>query len=318
MNNNGLRWARCCLVVTLTLLLSLSSLMPAFSARRSRVRGDTTASHAAGKRKARTSRSSQTYSKQKVARSSGRSRSASRRAQHTGPVITGQGVSLRAGVGTGCRRITLLEKGTRVRVIGKRNGWLRVRLPNGRTGWTRADFVAGSHRIERESRVSSSRRRRSLRGERGHVARRPDAAQNRRGTRFSRYTPEPDAPIPTRDIVRTAYAYRGTPYRYGGSSRGGFDCSGFTSFLYRQKGIQLPHSASAQFHRGRKVSLEELQPGDLVFFSTVRRGISHVGMYVGDGKFVHASSRRRGGVRVDRLDTGYYRERFRGARRYTD
>lgn len=214
----------------------------------------------------------------------------------------------------------LLEKGTRVRVIGKRSGWLRIRLSNGRTGWTRADFVAGSHRIEREGGVSSARRRRSLREERDRVARRFDAsvAQNRRGTRFSRYTPEPDAPAPTRDIVRTAYAYRGTPYRYGGSSRGGFDCSGFTSFLYRQKGIQLPHSASAQFHRGRKVSLEELQPGDLVFFSTVRRGISHVGMYVGDGKFVHASSRRRGGVRVDRLDTGYYRERFRGARRYTN
>lgn len=124
-----------------------------------------------------------------------------------------------------------------------------------------------------------------------------------------------DTPPSGGDIVRTAYAYRGTPYVYGGESRGGFDCSGFTSYIYRKKGVSLPHSASAQFNQGREVSKGELKPGDLVFFHTVTKGISHVGMYVGNGKFVHASSRRSGGVRVDSLNSGYYQERFRGARR---
>jgi cell wall-associated NlpC family hydrolase len=117
------------------------------------------------------------------------------------------------------------------------------------------------------------------------------------------------------DIVRTAYAYRGTPYRYGAAGRGGFDCSGFTSYIYGRKGVSLPHSARGQFHSGHEVSRSGLKAGDLVFFHTVTPGISHVGMYVGNGKFVHASSRRSGGVRVDSLSSGYYSSAFRGARR---
>ncbi len=132
-----------------------------------------------------------------------------------------------------------------------------------------------------------------------------------------RYTPEASAPGANTDIVRSAYSYRGTPYRYGGSARGGFDCSGFTSYLYRQKGVNLPHSARAQATMGQEVDKANLKAGDLVFFHTVTPGISHVGMYVGDGKFVHASSRRSGGVRVDSLNSGYYNQRFRGARRYS-
>ena len=127
--------------------------------------------------------------------------------------------------------------------------------------------------------------------------------------------PEADRPAAGTDIVRTAYAYRGTPYVYGGSGRGGFDCSGFTSYLYRQKGVALPHSARAQFRSGKRVSQGELKEGDLVFFHTVTPGISHVGMYVGGGKFVHASSRRSGGVRVDSLNSGYYSKAYRGATR---
>jgi len=84
--------------------------------------------------------------------------------------------------------------------------------------------------------------------------------------------------------------------------------------VYGEKGVDLPHSAAAQFGRGSRVAKGSLKSGDLVFFSTTRRGISHVGIYVGDGKFVHASSAR-GRVRVDSLAEGYYSDRFRGARR---
>ncbi len=131
------------------------------------------------------------------------------------------------------------------------------------------------------------------------------------------YRSEAPAPQASTDIVRSAYSYRGTPYRWGGSAKGGFDCSGFTSYLYRQKGVNLPHSARAQAGMGQKVDKANLKAGDLVFFHTVTPGISHVGMYVGDGKFVHASSRRSGGVRVDSLNSGYYSQRLRGARRYS-
>lgn len=135
---------------------------------------------------------------------------------------------------------------------------------------------------------------------------------SRRGTR---YIPEAERPEATTDVVRTAYAYRGTPYRYGGAGRGGFDCSGFTSYLYAKKGVSLPHTARGQFQMGHKVDRGGMKPGDLVFFHTVTSGISHVGVYAGNGKFVHASSRRSGGVRVDSLDSGYYKHAFRGARR---
>ncbi len=117
------------------------------------------------------------------------------------------------------------------------------------------------------------------------------------------------------DLVRQGLSYRGTPYRWGGAGRGGFDCSGFTSYLYAQKGISLPHSARSQFTYGHAVSRDALKEGDLVFFHTVTPGISHVGMYIGGGQFVHASSRRSGGVRTDTLTSGYYSQRLVGARR---
>jgi cell wall-associated NlpC family hydrolase len=84
----------------------------------------------------------------------------------------------------------------------------------------------------------------------------------------------------------------------------------------RQRGIKLPHSASAQARLGSPVSSDSLQPGDLVFFSTYRPGISHVGMYLGDGRFIHAANSRRD-VRIDTLTEGYYANRLKAARRIT-
>jgi peptidoglycan endopeptidase LytF len=116
-------------------------------------------------------------------------------------------------------------------------------------------------------------------------------------------------------LIREALAARGTRYRWGGASRGGFDCSGFTRYLFaRIAGMKLPHSASAQAKLGKKVTREVLKPGDLLFFRTYRRGISHVGLYIGGDKFVHAASTRRR-VRVDSLNEPYYRNRFVTARR---
>jgi cell wall-associated NlpC family hydrolase len=117
-----------------------------------------------------------------------------------------------------------------------------------------------------------------------------------------------------RDIVDHARDFVGTPYRMGGASSRGVDCSGLVFSVFRSFGIALPRTSSAQAGFGRKVDRSQLRPGDLVFFRTYGRGVSHVGIYSGGGEFIHASTRARR-VRFDRLDNKYFRKRFVVARR---
>lgn len=121
------------------------------------------------------------------------------------------------------------------------------------------------------------------------------------------------------DIAATAKQYLGTGYVYGGASPRGFDCSGFTMYVYSQHGYSLPHSATSQWQSGlgtRVYSISELQPGDLVFFNdpsrNAGRACSHAGIYTGDGQFIHSSSSRSGGVIVSSLTSGYYNTYFVG------
>ena len=117
----------------------------------------------------------------------------------------------------------------------------------------------------------------------------------------------------TSRIVLTAQRYLGVPYVWGGTSPGGFDCSGFTQYVFALNGVKLPRTADIQFEVGIPVRYEQLQPGDLVFFSTYEPGPSHNGIYLGGGRFINASSSR--GVAVDRLDNAYWSSRYLGARR---
>lgn len=114
-------------------------------------------------------------------------------------------------------------------------------------------------------------------------------------------------------VTHTALRYIGVPYAWGGTSFNGVDCSGFVQAVFEHNGIDLPRTADGQFETGRPVRSDDLQPGDLVFFQTYAPGASHVGIYLGRGRFVHASSSD--GVRVDALATAYYAERYIGARR---
>jgi hypothetical protein len=120
----------------------------------------------------------------------------------------------------------------------------------------------------------------------------------------------------TSELVVTALGFLGVPYRRGGNSaESGFDCSGFVRAVYSQTvGLVLPRRANEQAAVTDKIEKRELQPGDLVFFNTMRRAFSHVGIYVGDGKFVHAP-RSGAKVRVEDMDSSYWRRRFDGARR---
>jgi peptidoglycan DL-endopeptidase CwlO len=114
--------------------------------------------------------------------------------------------------------------------------------------------------------------------------------------------------------VATALSYRGVPYRNGGSDPSGFDCSGFVQWVYAQQGLALPREVRDQYQFGSKIDRDEVQPGDLVFFETVSRGASHVGIALGNDQFVHAPSSR-GVVRVESYTIDYWKQRYVGARR---
>lgn len=114
-------------------------------------------------------------------------------------------------------------------------------------------------------------------------------------------------------VLEVAFSLEGTPYRRGGSSPTGFDCSGYVSYIMAKHGIILPRSTDSMFRAVNKIESHELEPGDLVFFTTYRSGPSHVGIYTGDNTFIHAPSTGRT-VSYDRLDdSGYWQSRFIGA-----
>ncbi|MBU8905933.1 C40 family peptidase [Desertibacillus haloalkaliphilus] len=119
------------------------------------------------------------------------------------------------------------------------------------------------------------------------------------------------------EIIANAKKQIGVPYQFGGSSPSGFDCSGFIYYVFDQSGIQLPRTASDQYNAGTSVSKSELKKGDLVFFETYKPGPSHSGIYVGDNKFIHASSSR--GITISSVNDPYYwAPRYLGAKRVLD
>lgn len=122
-----------------------------------------------------------------------------------------------------------------------------------------------------------------------------------------------------REVVLFALSLVDTGYRFGGKNpQAGLDCSGMVSYVYdRAAGVKMEGSAADMARRGRPVDRSELRPGDLVFFNTANRSYSHVGIYLGGARFVHAPSSN-GRVRIDRLDNTYYAKRFEAARSYFD
>jgi LysM repeat protein len=121
-------------------------------------------------------------------------------------------------------------------------------------------------------------------------------------------------------LVRIAKSFIGAPYRLGGETVRGLDCSAFVRKIYAIFDLELPRSAREQFKLGKDVARDELLPGDLVFFRTRRHAPypTHVGIYIGDGKFIHASSMRGNGVKIDSLSSEFFSRSYVGARRIMD
>jgi len=115
-------------------------------------------------------------------------------------------------------------------------------------------------------------------------------------------------------LVGTALGLRGIPYRNGGGDTEGFDCSGFTQYVFARYGLSIPRDVRSQYRIGKAIEPEEISPGDLVFFATTDRGASHVAIAIGGNGFVHAPSTS-GVVRVEYLTGTYWSRRYLGARR---
>ena len=126
--------------------------------------------------------------------------------------------------------------------------------------------------------------------------------------------PAPSGVVDGYALSSTALSLRGAPYRNGGTTPSGFDCSGFVQYVFGQHGVAMPRETREQFRVGGRVDRDRLQPGDLVFFTTIAPGASHVGIVIGGDQFVHAPSER-GVVRVESLATAYWSRRYVGARR---
>ncbi|WP_391208068.1 C40 family peptidase [Psychrobacillus sp. L4] len=133
---------------------------------------------------------------------------------------------------------------------------------------------------------------------------------------FAGYT-EAASTVNSNELVATSKNLIGTKYRSGGTTPAGFDCSGFVNYVFDDLGIDLPRTSAGLHSTGSKVDRDDLSTGDLVFFNTAGSGVSHVGIYIGDGKFIHSSSSQ--GVKIDKLSDPYYwAKHYVGAKRVTN
>lgn len=193
-------------------------------------------------------------------------------------VVTGNGVNFRSGPGTGYSIYACLPKGTYVTVDGTQGGWYKITY-NGVSGYMSADYVSVRKGVEVD---------------------RSGLTTDRYGTSGA-------------TIVNYAAQFLGTPYVYGGTSPSGFDCSGFVYYVYKSFGYTLNRTAEGQNSNGIWVARNNLKAGDLILFNT-SGGISHVGIYVGNDKFIHAVKPGTP-VQYDSLSSTYYSTRYVSARR---
>ena len=204
----------------------------------------------------------------------------------TAKIVCDTTVNFRSQPNTSSSVLASLSNGTTVNVTGVQGGWFKATY-NGQTGYIHPDYVsfAGGQTSSDSSTVAPS-----------------NNVVSYSGTSAKRAS-----------VLEYAAQFLGTPYVYGGSTPSGFDCSGFTSYVFKNTVGSIPRVAQAQFDATTRVSMDELLPGDLVFFGSSASSISHVGIYVGNNQFIH-SPHTGDVVKYDSL-TGSYASRFQGGGR---
>ncbi len=211
--------------------------------------------------------------------------------------VTGSKVNVRSDAGTEFSKVMSVYEGGYVKVSAFKNGWYQISCA-GKTGWIRSDYL---DLYESKPSASSA----------GSVSNIPAGTATSNGKTYT-------ISATVADLVSYAKSFLGVPYRYGGTSANGFDCSGFTMHVFKHFGISLPHSATSQLGYGLELTRADLQAGDLVFFrdtSISTKAASHVGIYLGGGDFVHASSSSGRCVKISNLSESYYNRVFTVGRR---
>lgn len=207
-------------------------------------------------------------------------------------------VNLRTGPGTSYSSIGKANTGDKAYIIGLNNQWYKV-IFGSSICYIRSDYLDLTE-IPYENAASTKKPVFFVDGKSTGVA--PSASALKGET------------TKASEIITEAKRHIGTPYVWGGTTTKGFDCSGYTQYVMKRCGITIPRTTTEQYKIGTFVSKSNLQPGDLVFLqNTYREGISHVGIYIGDGKMIHASSSK--GVVISDLSSSYYVEHYYGARR---
>ncbi|MBQ6997194.1 MAG: C40 family peptidase [Oscillospiraceae bacterium] len=211
--------------------------------------------------------------------------------------ITGNKVNVRSGPGTGYKSLDSASIGDKTYIIGINNKWFKV-IYGDTVGYIRSDYVELTE-IPYENRASSK----------SPVFFRGSKSTGITPSAYALKNTKPTASV----IIATAKKYIGVPYVWGGSTPGGFDCSGFVQYVFNAHGISLPRTSKEQYSVGTKVSKSNLKAGDLVFFDTEGNGVSHLGIYIGNNQFIHASTSK--GVTITSLSNTYWAPRYYGAKR---
>lgn len=218
--------------------------------------------------------------------------------------VTGSGVNLRSGPSTSHARVGTASYGDKCYIIGLNQGWYKV-LYGSITCYIRSDYLSLSE-IPYENRASANTPKYFRQGK--AIAALPSTSTvNQAGSTSSSVS---SSSATGAQILAKATQYLGTPYAYGGASPSGFDCSGFVYYVYGTFGLSVGRTPEAQYNAGTVVDKASLQPGDIVLFAnTYASGISHSGIYAGNGQFIH-SPNSRSTVSYSDLTSGYWSEHF--------